>query len=119
MIPFGVKIPKEPSRKGYDCENATYKKYGKEISAHDFIQGGREGTIAKEIVQKAGGIMQLDGANKKLPTSDIVIDMNMDPYKAQRILKMGKIAQEHLNKVMTEKQKQAETEKPKETPVNE
>lgn len=117
MIPFGVKIPKEPSRKGYDCEKATYKKYGKEISAHDFIQGGREGTIAKEIVQKAGGIMQLEGANKKLPTSDIVLDLNMDPYTAQRILKTGKIAQEQLNKVIAEKQ--TKQEKPKETAKNE
>lgn len=118
MIPFGVKIPKEPTRHGYDCAEAVYKKYGKEISVHDFVQGGREGTIAKDIIQKAGGLMQLEGANKKLPTSDIVIDMNMDPYKAQRILKMGKIAQEHLNKVMAEKAKE-QAEKPKETTVNE
>lgn len=115
MKPYGTKIPEKSESKGYDCENATFNKYGKEISIHDYIQGGRSGTIAKEIVQKAGGLMQLDGANKKLPTSDIVIDLNMDPYKAQRILKAGKVAQEHLNKILAEKQ----AEKLKESHVDE
>lgn len=118
MRPYGVKTPTKTESKGYDCENATFNKYGKEISIHDYVQGGREGTIAKEIVQKAGGLMQLDGANKKLPTSDIKIDLNMDPYQAQRILKTGKIAQERLNKLLAEKE-QEKQEKQKESNINE
>lgn len=98
MRPQGLKIKEHSISKGYDCENETFTKYGKEINIHDFIQAGKEGTIAKEIIEKAGGIMNLKGANETLPTSDVVIDMNLDPYTANQIVKSGKIAQAKIDK---------------------
>lgn len=108
MRPQGLKIKKPSESKGYDCENETFNKYGKEINIHDYIQAGKEGTIAKEIIEKAGGLANLKGANEKLPTSDIVIDMNMDPYTANQIIKCGKIAEAKIQKEM---EIQAEIEK--------
>ncbi|WGL30974.1 hypothetical protein [Dipodfec virus UOA04_Rod_615] len=100
MRPQGYKITKPSTSKGYDCENETFTKYGKEILIKDYIQAGKEGTIASEIIAKAGGIANLKGANEELPTSDVVIDMNMDPYTANQIIKCGKIANEKLQKEM-------------------
>lgn len=100
MRPQGLKITKPSESKGYDCEKATFNKYGKDINIHDYIQAGKEGTIAKEIIEKAGGLANLKGANEELPTSDIVIDMNMDPYTANQILKCGKIAEAKIKKEM-------------------
>lgn len=116
MRPQGVKIKTNHSKsKGYDCEKATFKKYGKEINIHDYIQAGKEGTIAKEIIEKAGGLKNLKGANETLPTSDICIDMNLDAYTANQIVKCGKIANEKIKaelKIKEEiKQIQKETEK--------
>lgn len=96
MRPQGLKITENKPAKGYKCQNATFKKYGKEINIHDFIQAGKEGTIASEIIKTAGGIQNLKGANEKLPTADITIDMNMDPYIANQIIKAGKIAKEKI-----------------------
>lgn len=84
--------------KGYDCENAEFKKYGKQIKIHDFIQEGKDGTEASELVKNAGGLKQLKGALEKIPSSDFVIDMNMDIIQANRILKAGQVAQKEIEK---------------------
>lgn len=111
MRPPKTKITKNSTSKGYDCENATFKKYGKDINIHDFIQAGKEGTIAKEIIEKAGGITNLRGANEKLPTADTVIDMNMDAFTANQIIKAGKVAQEKINKEIKIKQEMEKLKK--------
>lgn len=94
--------------KGLCCKDATFTKFGKEIKVHDFIQEGRDGTIAKEMIERAGGLNQLQNANKELPTSDVVIDMNLDPITANRIIKCGQIAEKELKKQLelAEKTKQ-------------
>lgn len=86
-------------RKPYKCANATFNKYGKEISIHDYIQSGRDGTIAKEIIQKVGGFDALVKETEKLKlpeTEKIPIDLNMDLFEINRKLKMGKIAETKL-----------------------
>lgn len=110
MRPEGLKITKPSTSKGYSCANAVYHKYGKDVSVHDYIQAGGDGTIAADIIKKAGGIRNLKGANENLPTSDICIDLNLDPYTANKIVKAGKIAQEKINRDMAAK-RLAEKEK--------
>lgn len=86
-------------RKPYKCKDATFNKYGKTISIHDYIQSGRDGTIAKEIIQKVGGFDALakEAEKLKLPeTEKIPIDLNMDLFEINRKLKMGKIAEAKL-----------------------
>lgn len=106
--------------KGYDCENAEFEKYGKKIKIHDFIQEGKDGTEASELVKNAGGLKQLKGALEKIPSSDFVIDMNMDIIQANRILKAGQIAQKEIErqaKIDAEIEKiNAEIEKNKQQP---
>ena len=86
-------------RKILDCENATFNKYGKEIKIHDYIQEGRAGTIAKEIIQKAGGFdvlkNQMDRINTGLD-SELTIDLNMDLMEVNRKIKMGKMAEKKI-----------------------
>lgn len=84
--------------KGYDCENATFEKYGKKIKIHDFIQEGKDGTEASELVKNAGGLKQLKGALENLPSSEITIDLNMDIIQANKILKAGQVAQKELDR---------------------
>lgn len=107
--PEGIKITKPSKSEGYDTENETFIKYGKEIKIHDFIQAGKEGTIAKEIIEKAGGISAIKSQiqMQEIDASETVIDMSMDPYTANQILKAGKIAKE---KVMKELKIKAEIE---------
>lgn len=121
MRPFGTKTPKEPLRKGYDTENAVYKKYGKEISVHDWIQGGKEGTIAKDIIKQAGGIMNLKGAQETIPDATETIDLNMDPLIAKKIVDAGKIARDNLLKAQEKAklQKQQKKEETKGDAINE
>lgn len=102
MRPIGYKCTENSTSKGYSCAHETFKKYGKEIEINDYVQAGKEGTIAKEIVNKAGGITSI--MNEKAMEAmkecnpDIVIDMNMDPYTANQMLKCGKIAMEKIQK---------------------
>lgn len=98
LIP-GYKKYKEPTKsKGYDTENETFCKYGKEIRIHDYVQAGKDGTEASQVIASAGGIEQLKAYNANIPTSDIEFDLNMDPYIANQIVKIGKIAQEKLDR---------------------
>lgn len=98
MLIFGHNYKERSKSKGYDCENATFVKYGKEIKIHDFIQEGKEGTEANELVKNAGGLKQLKGALEKIPSSDTVIDLNMDIIQANKILKAGQVAQKKLDR---------------------
>ncbi len=109
-------------RKPLACANAVFNKYSKEIKIHDYIQEGRDGTIAKEIIQKAGGFdvikNQMDRINTGMD-SELTIDLNMDLMEVNRKLKLGKIAEKQL-KEMQEKQeklnqinKQTEQTEPK------
>lgn len=109
-------------RKPYKCAHATFNKYGKDIEIHDFVQNGKDGTIAKELVQKAGGIQELAKQAKELPNADICIDLNMDCYTANKILKAGKLAEEKIKKQAELQKKLEEINKktePKEGNVNE
>lgn len=86
-------------RKPLDCENATFNKYGKEISIHDYIQAGKDGTIAKEIIKKVGGFDVIKEQMEKFKCEDakMSIDLNTDLYEVNRKLKMAKIAEKKFN----------------------
>ena len=85
--------------KPYDCENATFVKYGKEINIHDFIQEDKDAADAKLIIQQAGGIEAIAEKVKQFDDAPIVIDLNMDAIQANQILKAGKIAQRKLDEI--------------------
>ena len=89
-------------RKPLKCANATFNKYGKEISVHDYIQAGKDGTIAKEIVKKAGGFDVIKAQIEKFKCEDakISIDLNTDLYEVNRKLKLGKIAEKKFQEQM-------------------
>ena len=101
-------------RKKYDCADAKYNKYGKEIPVSDYVQGGKSGTIAKEIIERAGGFDVIKAEAKKLPDAPITVDMNMDLLTVNRMLKVGKIAQERLNKMAEKKLNEMKQTKAKE-----
>lgn len=96
--------PKERHAKGYDCEHETFCKFGKEIEIHDYVQAGKAGTEIKEIIQQAGGLEQLKRFNKELPTTDIEIDLNMNPIMANKIIKAGNAAKMRLDRLEAERQ---------------
>lgn len=105
--------PKKRIAKGYDCENATFKKFGKEQSIRDYVQAGKDGTEIKELIQKAGGLEQLKRFNKDLPTADIEIDLNMNPIVANKIIKAGQVAKIKLDQmaaIKAEMENQPKTE---------
>lgn len=115
MNPVEKIDPKERHAKGYDCEKATFVKYGKEISIRDYVQAGKDGTEIKEIIQKAGGLEQIKRFNKELPTSEIEIDLNMNPILANKILKAGQVAKAQIDYQKTLKAElEKETKKPEE-----
>ncbi len=97
-------------RKPLKCANATFNKYGREISIHNYIQAGKDGTIAKEIVQKAGGFDVIKEQMEKFKCEDakISIDLNTDLYEVNRKLKIGKIAEKKFQEIM-ETQKKLES----------
>lgn len=90
------------TRKPLKCSQAVFNKYGKEISIHDYIQAGKDGTIAKEIIQKAGGFDVIKGQMEKFKCEDakITIDLNTDLFEVNRKLKMGKIAEKKFKEKM-------------------
>lgn len=83
--------------KAYDCENATFVKFGKEINIHDFIQEDKNDADAKLIIQQAGGIAAIAEKVKQFDDAPIVIDLNMDAIQANQILKAGQIAQRKID----------------------
>lgn len=89
--------------KAYDCENATFVKFGKEINIHDFIQEDKDAANAKIIIQEAGGLQAIADKVKQFDDAPIVIDLNMDAIQANQILKAGKIAQRKLDAIKAQK----------------
>lgn len=90
--------------KGYDTENEVYVKYGKEYRVDDYINEYKDGTNAKEIINKAGGLQNLPHAMEHIKDSEVVIDMNEDIFTINRKLKLGNIAQRKIDAI---KEKQA------------
>lgn len=126
MIPQGTKFTahlEKPESKGYSCANAVYLKYGKEIPVKDFIEQGKDGTIAKELIKDASGLKQLENKIKNLPNADITIDLNEDLYSINHKLKCGQIAekkiQEEIKRLKSEKEKEIEIKKETKEGVNE
>lgn len=112
MIPVGHKINyNKPKHKPYDCANCTYKKYGQEIKIRDFVNEGREGTEAKKIIGKTVSMDELKRMCKEIPEQKAVLDMNINPYMANKLMKTSKIA---YDKIMAQKA-EAETAAEKET----
>lgn len=85
--------------KPYDCADATFVKYGKEINIHDFIQEDKNDADAKLIIQQAGGLEAIAQQVKQFDDAPIVIDLNMDAIQANQILKAGRIAQRKLDEM--------------------
>ena len=90
--------------KPYDCENATFVKYGKEIKIHDFIQEDKDDADAKLIIQQAGGLAAIAEKVRQFDDAPIVIDLNMDAIQANQILKAGKIAQRKLDEMKAQQE---------------
>ena len=83
--------------KGLDCENDVYHKYGKDYLIKDYVNEYRDGTNAKEIIAKAGGLQNLPHAMERIKDTEIVIDMNEDIFTINRKLKLGAIAQRKID----------------------
>ena len=90
--------------KAYDCENATFIKYGKEINIHDFIQEDKNDADAKLIIQQAGGLQAIAEKVSQFDDAPIVIDLNMDAIQANQILKAGRIAQRKLDEMKAQQE---------------
>lgn len=98
MLPLNKKIDfKYKGSKGLDTENEVYHKYGKDYLIRDYINEFREGTNAKEIIKKAGGLNNLPHAMERIKDSNVVIDMNEDIFTINRKLKIGAIAQRKID----------------------
>ena len=88
--------------KGYDTENEVYTKYGKDYRIDDYVNEYRDGTNAKEIINKAGGLQNLPHAMERIKDSEVVIDMNEDIFTINRKLKLGNIAQRKIDAIKAE-----------------
>ena len=91
--------------KGLDTENATFCKYGKEILIKDYINEYHDGTNAKEIIQKAGGLNNLPHTLDKIKDAEITVDMNEDLYTINRKIKLGQMAQRKIDAIKAEQTK--------------
>lgn len=115
MIPVGHKINyTKIKHKPYDCENCTYHKYGKDIKISEFVNAGREGTEAKKIIGKTVSIEDLKRMCKDIPEQKEIVNMNIDPYMANRLIKTSKIAYDKIMKIKAEAEAEAEAEKKQE-----
>lgn len=124
MIPVGHKINyTKIKHKKYDCENCTYKKYGNEIKITDFVNAGREGTETKKIIGKTVSIEELKKMCKEIPEQKEIVNMNIDPYMANKLMKTSKVAYEKIMKLKEDAETKAREEekakKEKEEKVNE
>lgn len=108
MKPINHKIEKKITRNPLNNSDETWVKYGIEQKIHDFIQEGRDGTEAAKIVEKAQGLNNLPHVKEIIADTGekVALDMNIDPFSANQIIKMGRIAEKKL----LEKQKLAEIE---------
>ncbi len=106
MKPIGYKVDSNKIvRKKYNCENCTYKKYGNEIKITDYVNAGRDRTETKKIIGKTVSIEELKRMCKEIPQQKEIVNMNLDPYMANKIMKTSKIA---YDKIMEFKKKQEE-----------
>lgn len=97
MIP-GTKIDwTKTERKAYDTANEVYHKYGKDYLISEYVNEYKDGTNAKEIIEKAGGLKNLPHAMEQIKDSEVVIDMNEDIFTINRKIKLGKIAQRKID----------------------
>lgn len=108
MKPIGHKIEEKITRKPLNNSEETWTKYGIEQKIHDFIQEGREGTEATKIVEKAQGLNNLPHVKEIMADTGekVALDMNIDPFTANTLIKMGNIAEKKL----LEKKRLAEIE---------
>lgn len=112
MVP-GTKIDwTKQERKGLDTANEVYKKYGKEYRIDDYVNEAREGTSAKEIIAKAGGLQNIPNINANIKDTGIVIDMNEDIFTINQKIKLGQIAQRKLDAIKAAEEAAAAKEKP-------
>ncbi|UPW41667.1 hypothetical protein [Peromfec virus RodF8_26] len=117
MIPQGKKFTahiEKPESVGYSCKDACYHKYGKDIPVSEYIKAGKDGTIAKEIINDASGLRQLENKIKDIPNADITIDLNEDLYSINKKLKCGQIAERRI-KLEIEKMKKLKQDQENET----
>lgn len=105
MIPLNFKgdLTKRTRSKGYDTANEVYHKYGKDYPIRDYINEYRNGTNAKEIIMKAGGLQNLPHALERIKDSEVVVNMNEDIFTINRKLKLGQIAQRKYDAIQAEK----------------
>lgn len=108
--PIGHKLEEKVVHKPLDNSEETWVKYGIEQKIHDYIQEGRAGTEAPEIMKKAGSLQALPHVQELFKDSaeKEALDMKIDPFIANRIIKMGAIAEK---KLLAEKEKQEALEK--------
>ena len=105
MIPLNFKgdLTERKRSKGLDLENEVYHKYGKDYLVKDYVNEFKDGTSAKEIINKAGGLQNLPFAMEKIKDSEITINMNEDIFTINRKLKLGAIAQRKIDAIKAEK----------------
>lgn len=111
MIPLGHKINlTKIKHKPYDCANCTYHKYGKDIKISEFVNAGRENTEVKKIIGKTVSIDDLKRMCKEIPEQKEIVNMNINPYMANRLMKTAKISHDKIMKVKAEAEAQARAE---------
>lgn len=126
MIPVGHKIEyNKITRKGYDCENCVYVKYGKEQKIRDFVNAGRAGTEAKKVIGKTVDMEELRKMCKEIPEQTEIVNMNLNPYMADKIAKVAKTEYKKLQEfrkqqeILKQQEEMKKQEKPKGDDVNE
>lgn len=111
MIPVGHKINyTKIKHKTYDCENCVYHKYEKDIKISEFVNAGRENTEVKKMIGKTVSIEDLKKMCKEIPEQKEIVNMNIDPYMANRLMKTSKIAYDKIMKVKAEAEAKAQAE---------
>lgn len=108
MIPINYKIEYDKIKRAkYDCENDTYHKYGKDIKIKDFVNAGRDGTETKNIIGKTVSMDELKRICKEIPTQSETINLNLNPYMANKIMKTAKIEYDKIIKLKEEAEAEA------------
>ena len=78
-------------------ENYYYICTPKPFQNRNQVNEYKDGTSAKEIIAKAGGLQNLPHAMERIKDSEVVIDMNEDIFTINRKLKLGAIAQRKID----------------------
>lgn len=114
-IDFTKIVKHKPRPSGH---GAKWTKYGQEISVKDYVQAGRDGTEMSVIVERKGGLKNLNAFGTQDDQSDTVIDMSINLEQATRQLKVANIVKQNIaaRKAAAEK---AAAEKKQEQPKGE